>query len=148
LCAPTVGFTHGGGGGGSVQLAVNTLAVLTTIVFVMWTTVLMSAILRHSALENKVFSNPNRNKVSLLPPTGFLGLNQVTTHTLMNNLGLVIVPHLSKQRVSVTRMWSGNVPVTNPIVIDGLSKGLVSSVDKENDPTLLFYITPKISFEE
>ncbi|MCK5313146.1 MAG: hypothetical protein KAJ62_13600 [Desulfobacteraceae bacterium] len=149
LMTPTLGFAHGGGsgggGGGSVQLAVNTVAILTTIVFVLWTTVFMSAILRHSVLKSKVFSNPNRNKVFMMPLTGFLGLNQLVVYALMSNPAAVMALSYPKQRPTVASMWSGKISY-NPIVTDGQSKGLVSSVEKEDESFAPIYIRTKIQF--
>ena len=150
LCTPVAGFAHGGGGGGgggggSIKIAVNTVVVLTTIVFVLWTTIFMSGLLRHSALKSKVFSNSNRNKVFMMPLTGFLGLNHLLVYALMSNPAAVMALSYPKQRPAVTNTWSYKMP-TRPTLMHGQSKGLFNSVKEEENSFTPVYIRLKYEF--
>jgi hypothetical protein len=93
----------------------------------------LSAIIRHSHLKAKRFSNLNAKKVFLIPPTGLLGLNQFTKIALMTNPAIVFVLAFSKQRPAVTTAWSGNITFNNYLT-DGQAKGLRNSV-KDKEPT-------------
>jgi len=148
ILSPVAGFSDMGGGGsgsggfgGDSNRAVNTAVVL-TVVFTIWTLVLISAIFNHSNLGTKKFSHVSRNKVSLVPLMGYLGLVQFTMFALMNNPAVLMALSYSKQRQAVTSAWSGNVPV-NDTVTHGQSKGMANSVTTQD---VFFPATIRIQF--
>ena len=145
LIPSVVRFAHAGGGADIQMSFTDPAVILTTVVFVMWNVVLMSAILHHSNLRSKRFSNPKSKKLYLIQPLGLLGLNPYTRLSLMTNPALVFALAFSKQRPAVTKTWSGNISLSST-VIDGQAKGLYNPIRKRDDSFFPITIRPKLQF--
>ncbi|MCD4742320.1 MAG: hypothetical protein K8R67_07585 [Desulfobacteraceae bacterium] len=145
LIPSAVRFTHADGGQDLKMSYVDSRAVLATVVFVLWTSVFIIALLHHSNLKSKRFSNSGSKKLFLIPPIGLLGLNLYNRLAFLSNPAAVFALAFSKQRPAVTKLWNGDVTI-NPVVINGQSNGLVSSVDKGDESCFPVYVKLKLQF--
>ncbi len=139
-----VEFAHAGGD--DVKMAfTDPTVILTTMVFVIWSSILISAILSHAKLKVKRFKHSKSKKLFLIQPIGLLGLHPYIRLALMTNPAVVFALAFSKQRPAITKTWSGNISL-NSTVTTGQTKGLYNPVKKKGDSFFPITIRTRIQF--